>query len=160
MTVRVRRLLVFSGIPALLVAIADQLAKTWAIGALRRSRRSITVVEGFFDFRYSENTGSAFGLFQGKGDVLTVIGLGALAFVAYLAWKNPDARRKSLVALGLIAGGAVGNLYDRLARGSVVDFIVWHLRDTFVWPAFNVADAALVAGVAMILIWPEKQPEP
>lgn len=156
---RFRRTLLWAGIPALLVAVADQWSKVWAIHTLRVPRHVITVIAGYFDFRYSENTGSAFGLFQNGGDVLTVIGMGALVFVAYLLWKNPEARGRSLIALGLITGGAVGNLGDRFRHGYVVDFVVWHVRDKFVWPAFNVADAALVAGVAMILIWPEKTGE-
>jgi signal peptidase II len=151
-----KRALMWAGLPAVLCLIADQLTKQWAIDTLRRARRSITVIEGYWDFRYSENTGSAFGFFQDKSDVLTVVGLAVLAFVGYLIWKHPNARRVSLVALGMIVGGALGNLGDRLVRGYVVDFIVWHVRDKFIWPAFNIADAALVVGVAMILIWPER----
>lgn len=157
---RVRRALLWAGLPALLTAVADQWTKAWAIRALRAPRRCIEVSEAWWKFCYSENTGSAFGLFQGGGDILTVIGIGALAFVSYLLWKHPGARGRSLLALGLIAGGAIGNLGDRLFRGYVVDFVVWHAGGRFTWPAFNVADAALVAGVAAILIWPEKEKTP
>jgi signal peptidase II len=151
-----------AGALAALVTLLDQVTKLWAVRTLtdgaRHAVRPVTVVVDCFHFRYSENTGMAFGGLQGYGGVLTVVGVAALGFVLWLLVKHPRARYRSVAALGLIAGGAVGNLADRFRLGYVVDFIVWHIRDAFVWPAFNIADAALVVGVAMIVIWPEKEP--
>jgi len=138
-------------------AVADHLTKWWVVHSVRPGFRSIPVIPGFFDLRYAENTGSAFGMFRGFSGLLTLIGVGALVFVGWLLHRNPHARRRSVVALGLILGGAIGNVVDRMMRGYVVDFVDWYVG-SFHWPAFNIADAALVVGVFMILIWPEKAP--
>jgi signal peptidase II len=83
--------------------------------------------------------------------VLTLLAVGAFALVvAYL--RKTDARATRLhVALGLVGGGAIGNLIDRVMFGRVTDFIVWHVRD-HEWPAFNVADAALCIGVGLMVL--------
>jgi len=146
-----------AGTLAGVVAVADHLTKLWAIHRLKPPGKPIVVIPDFFDLTYAQNTGSAFGMFRGFGGMLTLIGVGALIFVAWLLHRHPRARKRSVVALGLILGGAIGNVTDRMLRGYVVDFIDWHIGDKH-WPAFNVADAALVAGVIMILIWPEKVP--
>ncbi len=142
---------------AVAATIADHLTKLWAIGRLKPPGKPIVIVPGYFDLIYAQNTGSAFGMFRGFGAVLTVIGLAALGFVGWLIHRNPQARKRSIAALGLILGGAIGNVSERVFRGHVVDFIDWHVGASH-WPAFNVADAALVVGVIMILIWPEKVP--
>jgi signal peptidase II len=115
-------------IALVVTVVADQATKIWARTRLRTGRR--TVVEGFWDFLYHENTGSAFSLLRGRPyarTVLTVFGLAALAGVLWTLVRRPAARHtRSAVALGLIAGGAVGNLWDRVLRGSVTDFIFWH----------------------------------
>jgi signal peptidase II len=138
-------------------ALADHVTKILIVRDLKPLHHPVTVIPGFFDLTYRENTGSAFGMLTGFGGMLTLIGVGALCFVAWLLHKNPGARRRSVVALGLILGGAVGNVVDRILRGYVVDFIDWYAGARH-WPAFNVADSALVIGVVMILIWPEKSP--
>lgn len=146
-----------AGTIAAATTLADHLTKLWAIDRLKPPGRPIVVIPGYFDLIYAQNTGSAFGLFRGWGPALTVVGLGALVFVAWLLHRHPHARKRSVAALGLILGGAIGNVSERVVRGYVVDFIDWHVGDAH-WPAFNVADAALVVGVIMILIWPEKVP--
>jgi len=138
-------------------ALCDYLTKLWVVQYLKPLGKPIVLIPGYFDLIYAQNTGSAFGLFRGFGGLLTLIGVGALIFVAWLLYRNPRARKRSVAALGLILGGAIGNVTDRTMRGYVVDFIDWHVGDAH-WPAFNVADAALVVGVIMILIWPEKTP--
>jgi len=144
-----------AGSTAAVIAVLDHATKFWAFDVLRPLGKPIPVIPGFFNLRYTENTGSAFGMFQGFGGTLTLVGLAALAFVVYLLYRNPKARYRSVVGLGLILGGALGNILDRVFRGYVVDFIDWY-AGTFHWPAFNIADAALVTGVIIILIWPEK----
>src|SRR5689334_19681098 len=119
---------------ALVISLGgDQVSKVWARAALRPIYPAHrTIIPSFWDMRYSENTGSAFGLFRdlpGGRYILVVVGLAALAFIAnYL--RKPEAERPfTAVALGLVAGGAVGNIFDRVAFGKVTDFIVWHYQN-------------------------------
>lgn len=134
---------------------ADQLTKIWARASLRPLHGAKVVIAGFFDFRYSENTGSAFGLFHDLAFaryLLFAIGVVALVVIAtFLRRANPQ--KPGLAAwLGLLAGGAVGNIVDRAIFGRVTDFIVWKYRQ-WEWPTFNVADAALVVGIVALLLF-------
>lgn len=104
-------------------------------------------VDGFFRFTYIQNSGSAFGLFQGYGTVLTIISVVAIALIIILHRSTPIQSITLSGSLGLILGGTAGNLIDRIRLGSVVDFI-----DVGPWPIFNVADSSIVVGMA-ILIW-------
>jgi signal peptidase II len=113
---------------------------------------SKTIVANYFDLRYSENTGVAFGMGQGlpAGRILlTLVALAALGLVGYYLKRSGPRQFRLHLALGLVAGGAVGNLVDRIVFGRVSDFIVWHIG-RHEWPAFNIADAALVVGVALM----------
>ena len=134
--------------------VLDQGSKVWARRVLRPIFPAVkTIIPGFFDLRYSENPGSAFGLFRGVPGaryLLFVVGIGALIIVAaYLRKAAPDARRLG-AELGLLAGGALGNVIDRVTYGRVTDFIVWKAAG-HEWPTFNIADAALVVGVIGLL---------
>jgi signal peptidase II len=138
-----------------LALAGDQGSKIWARQRLKPKYPDvITVVPKVFELRYSENTGSAFGLLRGVPGaryLFFVVGIGALAVVgSYLKRARPDQRRLA-AELGLLAGGAVGNIIDRVAFGRVTDFIVWKIG-THEWPTFNVADAALVIGIIGLLI--------
>jgi signal peptidase II len=114
----------------------------------------VVVVDGYFDLRYSENTGVAFGMLQqlpGGRILLSLMALAALGLVFhYLRHTDPGHTRLHL-ALGLVGGGAVGNLVDRIFVGRVSDFVVWKYHG-HEWPAFNVADAALVVGVCLMAL--------
>jgi signal peptidase II len=123
------------------------------------------VVDGWFDLRYAENPGVAFSLLQdipGGRVLLTLLAVGAFLLVLYYLRKTPVDNPRLHVALGLVGGGAIGNLVDRVAYGRVTDFIVWKvtLKDDSLWfhkgvnewPAFNVADAALCIGVGLMLL--------
>jgi signal peptidase II len=133
----------------------DQASKVWARQSLKpRYPEVVTVIPGFWDMRYSENPGSAFGLFRGVPGaryLLFLVGIGALFVVwSYLKKAAPEAGRLG-AELGLLAGGALGNIIDRVAVGRVTDFVVWKLG-SHEWPTFNVADAALVVGVLGLLV--------
>jgi signal peptidase II len=121
------------------------------------SQRQVRVIDGFFDLCYSENTGVAFGL--GKRVPRAVwIGVGVVALgliLVFLRQARPEQRRLVL-ALALVGGGAIGNVIDRAAFGYVTDFVVWRWHE-HTWPTFNVADAALVAGVILMFITMGKQ---
>jgi signal peptidase II len=113
-----------------------------------------TIIHNYFDLRYSENPGVAFGMLQqlpGGRLVLTLLAVLAFALViAYLRKTEAGATRVH-VALGLVGGGALGNVYDRVVYGRVTDFIVWHVKQ-HEWPAFNIADAALCVGVGLLML--------
>ncbi len=128
----------------LLIVLNDQLSKTWIRTNLRIGQPLFDI--GFFRITHISNTGAAFGLFPGQSSALTIVAiigiivivLGALLGHRYLSFLNSMLGK---VALGLVLGGAVGNLIDRLRFGYVTDFI-----DFKVWPAFNIADSAVVVG--------------
>jgi len=112
------------------------------------------VIDGFFNLRYSENPGVAFGMLQqipGGKFILTAMAIVAIVLVVmYLRRTDADAARLH-VALGLVGGGALGNVIDRISYGRVTDFIVWHVK-AHEWPTFNVADAALCIGVGLMML--------
>lgn len=138
--------------------VADQLTKWWARATLPVDARGygvpVPVIDGFWDWRLSFNKGSAFGLFHGTDGArifLTLIGIGALIAV-FVFVKNARSDQLRLVnGLALVAGGAIGNLIDRIFVGKVTDFVVWKYHETE-WPTFNVADVALVVGVVLMLL--------
>jgi signal peptidase II len=112
------------------------------------------VVPNYFDLRYAENPGVAFSMFQdlpGGRVLLTLLALAALGMVIAYLRRTPVEATRLHVALGLIGGGAIGNLVDRVLYGRVTDFIVWKKGD-LEWPAFNIADAALCVGVGLMLL--------
>ena len=142
----------------------DYVTKIWAMDALKIPRRSIEVIPGYFDFSYAENTGVAFGIFDSAEYAWKPYALAALAVVAVTAiifyyHKSPPGRSLLRFALGLATGGILGNLCDRIFRGYVVDFIEWHIRDYFYWPNFNIADAAITVGIALLIIDTIKNPD-
>jgi signal peptidase II len=132
----------------------DQGTKIWARHELRPMYpATMKVIPGYFELRYSENRGSAFGLFRdvpGSRYFLLIVGIGALFLVRHYLKKAGDAQLRIGAELGLLAGGAVGNIIDRVAFNRVTDFIVWKVH-SYEWPTFNVADAALVLGIIGLL---------
>ena len=130
---------------ALLIAAADQLSKIWIRANLDIGQSLFEA--GFFRITYVHNTGAAFGLFQGQSFALTIValvGIGVLLFYALLVYHHFPLLNNKLnrLALGLVFGGTIGNLIDRLRFGYVTDFI-----DFGFWPAFNIADSAITVGV-------------
>jgi signal peptidase II len=137
------------GLGAVVVAV-DQLTKHLALAALREGR-TIEVV-GSLQFKLFFNTGSAFSIGAGRGGLIGVLAIGIVVALLRSARSMPG--RLATVALGLVLGGAVGNLVDRGFRrgdgflgGAVVDFV-----DLQWWPVFNVADVAVVAGAALLVV--------
>jgi signal peptidase II len=131
----------------------DQGTKLWARHSLA-GKPSVTVIDGYWDFHFAENPHGAFSLFRGLPYgrwVLAAFAAGMLIVLVTIVRRQSGGPRLTHVALGLIAGGAVGNLYDRLAYGRVTDFVHWHVR-AYEWPVFNVADAALLVGVLLMVV--------
>ncbi|MDE2228028.1 MAG: signal peptidase II [Alphaproteobacteria bacterium] len=137
-------------VAAAVVAI-DQLVKAWVVGFFAARSSDVFTVFPAFNLVMAWNRGVSFGLFNGGGGTLIFAALAA-AIVAGLLWWLSRARERDLqIAIGLVIGGAVGNIIDRLARGAVVDFLDFHLGGLH-WFAFNVADAAICLGVFFIAV--------
>lgn len=137
---------------ALLVGVLDQATKVWASADLTTG--PIILIPGFFDLTLVHNRGVAFGML---GDIDSfwrdafLIGVAAIASVVIVIMLKKSASLLEGAALGLVLGGAVGNLIDRLRLGWVVDFIHVHWHDLS-WPVFNVADSAITVGIGILLI--------
>jgi signal peptidase II len=140
---------------AALVVLFDQLSKSVVLGFFAAHAAGYRLVEvtSFFDLVLTYNRGMSFGLFD-HGSALNAVLFSAVAaaIVAILLWWLRRAAHPLLaIAIGLIIGGAVGNVIDRLRLGGVVDFLYFHAGPWY-WPAFNLADTAICLGVAAILL--------
>jgi signal peptidase II len=139
---------------AVLVAVLDQLSKAAVVAYFtRRAIGEHEVVTSFFNLALTYNRGISFGLFNGGAGVNELVfSVGAAAIVAVLIyWLSRASSPFLAVAIGLIIGGAVGNVIDRLRLGAVVDFLDFHIGSLH-WPAFNLADSAICIGVAAMLV--------
>ncbi len=135
---------------AILVTWSDQWTKVWVRNdfAFGESR---PVIEGFFNFTYVRNTGAAWGMFGDHTHILT--GLSIIILLAMVLFRRTfmgDTWPHRL-ALGLLSGGIIGNLMDRMRQGWVTDFLDFHVG-TWHWPCFNIADAAICVGVGIYLL--------
>jgi signal peptidase II len=146
------------GIIAALVAVAiDQATKLWLLRVFDiAAHHGKVTVTPFFDLVLAWNTGISYGWFQDEGAAgqAVLLAVKAVAVVVLAIWMERSQSRLATIALGLIIGGAVGNAIDRLAYGAVVDFALFHVQiggKVFNWYVFNVADVAIVAGVAALL---------
>jgi signal peptidase II len=146
--------------PGILVALAvlalDQASKLWLLYVLDIGRRGAVSVTPFFDLVLAWNVGISFGWFQNDSQIaqISLMLIKAVAVIVLAIWMARSRTLKATIALGLIIGGAIGNAVDRLAYGAVVDFALFHLRiggKPFNWYVFNLADVAIVAGVAALL---------
>lgn len=137
------------------ILVLDQWTKAWIervlpIGGVRE------VIPGFFNLTHIRNDGVAFGLFAShdgawKVWLLAALALAAISLVVGLLRSTPADQPASLAALGLVLGGAVGNLLDRVMSGAVTDFLDFY-RGSYHWHNFNVADAAISVGVGLLLL--------
>ena|SRR5687767_3840943 len=114
------------------------------------------IIPGFFDIVHSENRGVAFGIFndstsEWRTTLLVLASLAAVALVGVMLWNAQRLDRFSLWGLSLILGGAAGNVFDRMLYGRVTDFLLLYVG-SFQWPAFNVADSAIVVGSGFLLL--------
>lgn len=136
--------------------VADQASKLWLLNVFDLARRGVVKVMPFFDLVLAKNVGISFGWLQNDGQAaqLALMAVKAIAVVALAIWMVRSHTRLATVALGLIIGGAIGNGIDRFAYGAVVDFALLHIEiagNTYNWYVFNLADVAIVAGVAALL---------
>ena len=139
---------------AALIVLCDRMTK-WLVSQKITLHDSIDVLPGIFRLTHVQNQGAAFGLFaespsEWKPAMLIMFSLAALAVVSALLWKNGKALNATAIALSLVFGGALGNLWDRVTSGRVIDFLDFYVGSHH-WPAFNIADSAIVVGALLLL---------
>jgi signal peptidase II len=145
------------GIIAGVAALAlDQASKLWLLFVFDIVHRGKVKVTPFFDLELAWNIGISFGWFQSDSALAQIVLMlvKAVAVVVLAVWMAWSRTLLATIALGLIIGGAIGNGIDRLAYGAVVDFALFHLQiggNSYNWYVFNLADVAIVAGVAALL---------
>jgi len=140
---------------SLLIVLLDRWSKR-LVAAHIAMYSHIQVIPGFFRLTHTENTGAAFSLFaDSPSHWKTVLLIGfsfiAMVIVSVLLWKQSHGLTLTGIALALILGGAAGNLWDRIASGRVVDFLLLYVKQ-YQWPVFNLADSAIVAGAGLLVI--------
>lgn len=132
------------------VVALDQASKALALQMLKPGR-PLEIIDGFFRLTLTSNDGGAFGLFQGFGSWITLLAAGvSLGILGVLLWGPPHRLAMTAGLIG-IAGGALGNLTDRLTQGAVIDFLELRWRELS-WPVFNLADTAIVIGTGLVLL--------
>lgn len=140
---------------ALLIVLLDRWTKR-LVAARIAMYAHIQIIPGFFRITHTENTGAAFSLFADspshwKTAMLIGFSVIAMIVVSVLLWKQSRALTMTGIALSLILGGAVGNLWDRVASGRVVDFLLFYVK-SYQWPVFNLADSAIVVGASLLVL--------
>ena len=143
-------------IAAIAVLALDQASKLWLLYVFDLPHRGAVKVTPFFDLVLAWNVGISFGWLQSdnQGAQIILMIIKAAAVIILAIWMARSRTLIATVALGLIIGGAIGNAIDRFAYGAVVDFALFHVQiggNTFNWYVFNLADVAIVAGVAALL---------
>ena len=141
---------------AALTLVADQASKLWLLNVFDLARKGVVKVTPFFDLVLAWNIGISFGWLQNDSQAaqIALMAVKVIAVVALAIWMARSHTRLATIALGLIIGGAIGNGIDRVAYGAVVDFALLHIEiagNTYNWYVFNLADVAIVAGVAALL---------
>ena len=141
---------------ALATLVADQASKLWLLNGFDLARRGVVKVTPFFDLVLAWNIGISFGWLQNDSQSaqIALMAVKVVAVIALAIWMARSHTRLATIALGLIIGGAIGNGIDRFAYGAVVDFALFHVEiggNTYNWYVFNLADVAIVAGVAGLL---------
>ena len=141
---------------ALVTLVLDQASKLWLLNVFDLAHRGAVRVTPFFDLVLAWNIGISFGWLQNDGQAaqLALMAVKVVAVIALAIWMARSHTRLATIALGLIIGGAIGNGIDRLAYGAVVDFALFHIEiggNTYNWYVFNLADVAIVVGVAALL---------
>jgi signal peptidase II len=141
---------------AIATLVIDQASKLWLLYVFDIAHRGAVRVTPFFDLVLAWNPGISFGWFQSESPTaqIALMAVKAVAVIVLAIWMARSRTLLATLALGLIIGGAIGNAIDRFAYGAVVDFALFHVQigeKTLNWYVFNLADVAIVAGVAALL---------
>lgn len=147
-----RNRLIGLGIAAL-IFVSDQFMKWLVIGPLQLRQRYVIDLLPFFDLRYTENRGISLGMFEATSPEMRwiLVGVTALIAIVVAVWMMRERLLGDIAGLGLILGGALGNIVDRTKFGYVIDYADFHIGDFRPFLIFNVADAAITIGVVIIL---------
>lgn len=161
----VRRPLLWLVGTATLTVLLDQVSKA-LVRTSMGPNETIAVIPGLLDIAHVRNTGAAFGMLPGRRELLIAVALIMLISVAVYWWRARPRIWPVVMPLGLVVGGALGNLYDRAVSGQVTDFLSF----SFFAPVYNLADSAIVVGVGILIAWvlfggsregiAEKEPKP
>jgi signal peptidase II len=140
---------------ALIIVLADRWTKRLVATRIAMYNH-IQIIPGFFRLTHTENTGAAFSLFADspshwKTAALISFSVVAMIIVSVLLWNQKRALTTTGIAFSLILGGAVGNLWDRVASGRVVDFLLFYIKQ-YQWPVFNLADSSIVIGACLLVV--------
>ena len=139
-----------------IVIVLDQLSKAWVLSSLPEYTQ-VPVIEGFWYWFRTYNTGAAFSFLAGGGGwqkwFFTVLGIGISTLLAWWLARTPRRDWRTALPFALVIGGALGNIIDRQVHGHVVDFILWYYWPGKPWPAFNIADCAVVGGAIGIALF-------
>lgn len=146
---------------ALVALLLDQAHKAWMLGPFDIEVRGRVALTPFLDLVLVWNRGISYGMLTQDGDFgrwfLVALGIGGAALFAW--WLKSTRGRLAALSLGLVIGGALSNVIDRLVHGAVADFFLFHVGD-FEWYVFNLADVWIVAGaIGLILAWATERPE-
>ncbi|MBB1089318.1 signal peptidase II [Lysobacter sp. SG-8] len=140
---------------SVLVIVLDQWTKAWVLSSLPEYT-AVPVIDGFWNWYRTYNTGAAFSFLSDAGGwqkyFFTALAFGICGLLGYWLSRTPRRDWRTALPYVLVIGGAIGNVIDRLMHGHVVDFIQWHWRDLYYWPAFNIADSAIVVGAVGIAL--------
>ncbi len=133
----------------------DQWTKAWVLAALPE-HVPVPVIEGFWNWYRTYNTGAAFSFLAGAGGwqiwFFGVLAVGVCSLLAFWLSRTPRHDWRQALPYSLVIGGALGNVIDRIIHGHVIDFVQWYWRD-YTWPAFNLADSAIVCGAIGIALF-------
>jgi signal peptidase II len=140
---------------AAVLVLADQATKA-VVARTVELYRSVPVIRGFFNITRIHNKGAIFGTFSQTNNsvifvLLTAASIAALGFVIYFFFKTPSSDALMKIALTLIMAGALGNQFDRLVRGHVIDFLDFYIGQAH-WPFFNVADSCITVGAGLMMV--------
>lgn len=132
--------------------ILDRITKLWAMNKLL-GREDIVIIKNIFSFSYVENRGAAFGVFQGNVNILAIVTIAAIAGMFYFLIKYRPESKLCRISIAMILSGAIGNFIDRVWYKYVVDFIMFHYKDVYYFPNFNIADTLVVIGTALLALY-------
>lgn len=133
-----------------IIFLIDQISKVLIIKSFR-VRASLPIIKDFFYLTYTHNTGAAFSILTGRRLFLIITTFIVIMFIIYYLMKNKITSKLELVSFSLIIGGSLGNLFDRIIRGYVVDFLDFRIF-SYNFPIFNLADTFIVIGVLLLII--------
>ncbi len=135
---------------AAIITILDQASKWWVLSVLMNPPRPIPVTD-FFTLVLAWNEGVSFSLLSGQASPYVFSAVAVAIVIGLLVWLRRAAERLTAIGIGLVVGGAIGNVIDRVNYGAVVDFLYFHAGEYY-WPAFNLADSAITIGVGVLII--------